>query len=306
MPPTTSSATPTSARSTTRSARTGRSAASAAPGGGGGGTFRMEDMGDLGDLFGGLFGVAPAAPARPSVARSAAPTWRPAAPVVPGRGPRRHDVGQRAPGGALLELPRQRGRPGTSTHTCPRCGGTGSLNDNQGLFSLSTVCPDCMGRGTLFDTPCPVCHGTGTEHKVRSVKVRIPAGVEDGQRIRVKGRGAPGQGMAPAGRPLRGRPRGQARDLRAQRAQPDHHGADHLPRGGAGDDHHGADARRQGHAEGAARHASGKVLRVRGRGVPAGPVATARSRATCWSRSRWWCRPSSPTSRRRRWSRWPR
>jgi molecular chaperone DnaJ len=56
-----------------------------------------------------------------------------------------------------------------------------------------------MGRGTLFDTPCPVCHGTGNEHKVRSVKVRIPAGVEDGQRIRVKGRGAPGQGMAPAG-----------------------------------------------------------------------------------------------------------
>ena len=89
--------------------------------------------------------------------------------------------------------------PGTSTHTCPRCGGSGSLNDNQGLFSLSTVCPDCMGRGTLFDTPCPVCHGTGTEQKVRSVKVRIPPGVEGGQRIRVKGRGAPGQGMAPPG-----------------------------------------------------------------------------------------------------------
>ena len=89
--------------------------------------------------------------------------------------------------------------PGTATHTCPRCGGTGSLNDNQGLFSLSTVCPDCVGRGTLFDTPCPVCKGSGVERKVRSVKVRIPAGVEDGQRIRVKGRGAPGQGMAPPG-----------------------------------------------------------------------------------------------------------
>ncbi len=89
--------------------------------------------------------------------------------------------------------------PGTATHTCPRCGGTGTLNDNQGLFSLSTVCPDCVGRGTLFDTPCPVCKGSGTERKVRSVKVRIPAGVEDGQRIRVKGRGAPGQGMAPPG-----------------------------------------------------------------------------------------------------------
>jgi molecular chaperone DnaJ len=89
--------------------------------------------------------------------------------------------------------------PGTATHTCPRCGGSGTLNDDQGLFSLSTVCPDCVGRGTLFDTPCPVCQGSGTERKVRSVKVRIPAGVEDGQRIRVKGRGAPGQGMAPPG-----------------------------------------------------------------------------------------------------------
>ena len=170
------------------------------PGGGGGGTFRMEDMGDLGDLFGGLFG-------------GGAGRTR-----TTQRGPQRgadmeaqlHLSFQDAVHGVTtsVNVPQEvrcsncRGSgaaPGTSTHTCPRCGGTGSLNDNQGLFSLSTVCPDCMGRGTLFDTPCPVCHGTGQEHKVRSVKVRIPAGVEDGQRIRVKGRGAPGQGMAPAG-----------------------------------------------------------------------------------------------------------
>ncbi|MGH9082566.1 MAG: DnaJ C-terminal domain-containing protein, partial [Acidimicrobiales bacterium] len=72
-------------------------------------------------------------------------------------------------------------------------------DDNQGLFSLSTVCPQCNGRGTVVDTPCPTCHGTGTERRTRTVKVRIPPGVEDGQRIRVKGRGVPGQGMAPAG-----------------------------------------------------------------------------------------------------------
>jgi molecular chaperone DnaJ len=171
-----------------------------APGGPGGGTFRMEDMGDLGDLFGGLFGGG-AGRTRPTQ-----------------RGPQRgadmeaqlHLSFQDAVHGVTtsVNVPQEvrcsncRGSgaaPGTSTHTCPRCGGSGSLNDNQGLFSLSTVCPDCMGRGTLFDTPCPVCHGTGNEHKVRSVKVRIPAGVEDGQRIRVKGRGAPGQGMAPPG-----------------------------------------------------------------------------------------------------------
>jgi molecular chaperone DnaJ len=162
----------------------------------GGGTFRMEDMGDLGDLFGGLFGNR----------------------TRPQRGPQRgadmeaalHLSFQDAVHGVTtsVNVPQDvrcsncRGTgaaPGTSTHTCPRCGGTGSLNDNQGLFSLSKVCPDCVGRGTLFDTPCPVCKGSGTERKVRSVKVRIPAGVEDGQRIRVKGRGAPGQGMAPPG-----------------------------------------------------------------------------------------------------------
>jgi len=167
------------------------------PGGGAGGTFRMEDMGDLGDLFGGLFG---------NRARQ------------PQRGPQRgadmeaalhlsfqdavHGVttSVNVPTDARCSNCRGTGAaPGTSTHTCPRCGGTGSLNDNQGLFSLSTVCPDCVGRGTLFDTPCPVCKGSGTEQKVRSVKVRIPAGVEDGQRIKVKGRGAAGQGMAPPG-----------------------------------------------------------------------------------------------------------
>jgi len=89
--------------------------------------------------------------------------------------------------------------PGTSTHTCPRCNGKGTLDDNQGLFSLSTVCPQCNGRGTVVDTPCPTCHGSGTERRTRTVKVRIPAGVEDGQRIRVKGRGVAGQGVAPAG-----------------------------------------------------------------------------------------------------------
>ncbi|HEY1826847.1 MAG TPA: molecular chaperone DnaJ [Acidimicrobiales bacterium] len=165
--------------------------------GGGGGTFRMEDFGDLGDIFGGLFG-------------NRTRTTQ--------RGPQRgadmeaslHLSFQDAVHGVTtsVNVPQEsrcsncRGSgaaPGTSTHTCPRCGGTGSLNDNQGLFSLSTVCPDCVGRGTLFDTPCPVCHGTGSEQKVRAVKVRIPAGVEDGQRIRVKGRGAPGQGMAPPG-----------------------------------------------------------------------------------------------------------
>jgi molecular chaperone DnaJ len=73
------------------------------------------------------------------------------------------------------------------------------LNDNQGMFSLSSPCPDCQGRGTRIVDPCPACNGTGLEQRQRQVKVRIPAGVEDGQRIRVKGRGAPGANNGPAG-----------------------------------------------------------------------------------------------------------
>jgi molecular chaperone DnaJ len=90
-------------------------------------------------------------------------------------------------------------RPGSSPVTCPRCGGSGVLNDNQGLFSLSQPCPECGGRGTKIVDPCPTCFGTGVERRQRQVKVRIPPGVEDGQRIRAKGRGEPGRNGGPAG-----------------------------------------------------------------------------------------------------------
>ncbi len=166
--------------------------------GGAGGTFRVEDMGDLSDIFGGLFGGGGRTRTRRGPQRGAdmeAQLHLSFEDAVHGV-----TTSVNVPSEARCSNCRGSGAaPGTSTHTCPHCGGTGSLNDNQGLFSLSTVCPDCMGRGTLFDTPCPVCRGTGTEQKVRSVKVRIPPGVEGGQRIRVKGRGAPGQGMAPPG-----------------------------------------------------------------------------------------------------------
>ena len=89
--------------------------------------------------------------------------------------------------------------PGTHPVTCPRCGGTGSLQDNQGLFSLSQICPQCQGRGTVVTTPCPTCAGSGVEQRDRQVKVRIPPGVADGQRIRVKGKGAAGRDNGPAG-----------------------------------------------------------------------------------------------------------
>jgi molecular chaperone DnaJ len=90
-------------------------------------------------------------------------------------------------------------RPGTHPERCPQCGGAGAIAVDQGPFSFSQVCPNCGGRGQVVHDPCPTCNGRGTEVRAREVKVRVPAGVDDGQRIRVKGRGAAGANGGPAG-----------------------------------------------------------------------------------------------------------
>jgi molecular chaperone DnaJ len=71
--------------------------------------------------------------------------------------------------------------------------------ENQGPFSFSTPCPTCGGRGVVVEHPCATCGGRGVERRPRTVKVRIPAGVEDGQRIRMKERGSPGRNGGPPG-----------------------------------------------------------------------------------------------------------
>jgi molecular chaperone DnaJ len=89
--------------------------------------------------------------------------------------------------------------PGTAPAVCPVCSGRGVINDNQGLFSFSQPCQNCAGTGMTVEHPCPTCLGSGVEHRARQIKVRIPAGVEDGQRIRVKARGGAGRGGGPPG-----------------------------------------------------------------------------------------------------------
>lgn len=88
---------------------------------------------------------------------------------------------------------------GTRPVSCTRCAGRGVVDDNQGFFSFSTPCPSCRGQGTIVESPCATCRGSGSESRSREVKVRIPAGVEDGKRIRVKGRGEPGRSGGPTG-----------------------------------------------------------------------------------------------------------
>lgn len=85
--------------------------------------------------------------------------------------------------------------PGSETARCGRCDGRGTVNFGQGGFSVSRPCPDCLGRGERPSAPCPSCGGQGQVRARRTVKVKIPAGVEDGQKIRLSGQGEP----APAG-----------------------------------------------------------------------------------------------------------
>lgn len=90
-------------------------------------------------------------------------------------------------------------KPGTTPHVCPQCGGSGQVAVDQGPFSFSQVCPSCGGRGHVIAEACPTCRGSGVEARPREVKVRIPAGVNDGQRIRVAGRGGAGRNGGPPG-----------------------------------------------------------------------------------------------------------
>ena len=91
------------------------------------------------------------------------------------------------------------GEPGTPVEICPTCSGAGTVAQSQGFFSISQPCPQCRGNGKLIEKPCSTCRGRGTEIRSRTIKVRIPPGVEDGSAIRVRGSGAPGRNGGPAG-----------------------------------------------------------------------------------------------------------
>jgi molecular chaperone DnaJ len=176
-------------------------------GGGAGGGFRVDDLGDLGDVFGGLFG-------RMRGGGGGAGTRV----RTRGTGPQRgsdleaelHLSFEDAVAGVTTTVNLTSdaacstchgtgAEPGTAPKPCPTCLGRGVLDDNQGLFSFSTPCATCAGRGTVVESPCRTCGGAGVERRARQVKVRVPSGVSDGQRIRMKERGGAGRNGGPAG-----------------------------------------------------------------------------------------------------------
>ena len=92
------------------------------------------------------------------------------------------------------------GKPGTTPHICTQCEGAGFVVvSTGGGFAMNETCPACGGRQLVYDEPCPTCHGSGRGMSARTIQARIPAGVKDGQKIRLKGKGGAGENGGPAG-----------------------------------------------------------------------------------------------------------
>jgi len=162
------------------------------------GGFNVDDLGDLGDIFGGLFGRGRGARQQSRAERGADLqvdvnlSFEDALKGIETRIPVDVQTACRECGGSGA-------KPGTSPKICPECRGRGVVSEAQGLFSLSQPCPRCRGNGTVVEDPCPNCRGTGRERRTKRYSVKIPAGVRDGTRIRLKGKGEAGLNGGPAG-----------------------------------------------------------------------------------------------------------
>lgn len=91
------------------------------------------------------------------------------------------------------------GAPGSSKKTCPTCGGVGQVRQGNGFFTIQQTCPTCRGKGVSIDKPCSSCRGTGIQEKSKQMSLKIPAGVDDGKRIVIRGQGDVGENGGVAG-----------------------------------------------------------------------------------------------------------
>ncbi|HET7231796.1 MAG TPA: molecular chaperone DnaJ [Longimicrobium sp.] len=175
------------------------------PGGGQTFTFEDLDLGGLGDMFSSIF----------DFGKRGRPGTQPG--TRPG-GPQRGEnieyqvevpFKTAARGGTITvtlpvteECPVCAGagaKPGTPIVTCPECKGAGTITFGQGGFGVTRPCPNCYGRGKVPQEPCENCHGQGQIRQQKSVNVAVPAGVDNGSRIRISGQGEKGAGGGPAG-----------------------------------------------------------------------------------------------------------
>jgi len=169
------------------------------PGGQGHGGFGAEGVGDIfGDVFGDIFGGGRRGGGGPQVFRGADLGYE-----------LRLDLEDAVSGDTVeIDVPTQVGcgkcdgsgaKKGTTPDTCSTCGGAGQVRMQQGFFSVQQACPACKGAGTTISDPCDECHGRGRIRKTRTLSVKVPAGVDDGDRIRLSGEGEAGRNGGPSG-----------------------------------------------------------------------------------------------------------
>ena len=164
------------------------------------GNFDFGDIGDLGDIFGGLFGGAGRTRTRAQrqpqrggdIEAEVHLSFEDSLRGVKARVPVEMTTACHECGGTGA-------RPGTAPVICPECNGRGVKTESQGLFALSQPCPRCRGNGTVIEQPCPKCQGTGRERRIKTYTVKIKAGVKDGTRITLRGKGEAGQNGGPSG-----------------------------------------------------------------------------------------------------------
>jgi molecular chaperone DnaJ len=176
-------------------------------GAGGGYGFDLGDLfgqnsgsgGRLGDLLGGVFGSGGGRTTQQTRPRRGADIETEAS-LSFGDAIEGATVSLRLAGeGPCKECAGTGAKAGTVPRVCPTCEGTGQGSRNLGNFAFSEPCKTCRGRGLVVDDPCPSCSGSGRAMSTRTIQARIPAGVGDGQRIKLKGKGAPGERGGPAG-----------------------------------------------------------------------------------------------------------
>ena len=170
------------------------------PNSGGAGFGGGGDFGDIfGDVFGDIFGGGGARGGRQSRARQGS-DLRYNLELSLEEAVRGKSVDIRVPTLVECEVCDGSGaKKGSTPKTCPTCHGNGQVQMRQGFFAVQQTCPTCSGKGKIIEDPCNSCHGHGRKEKTKTLNVKIPSGVDTGDRIRLSGEGEAGENGAPAG-----------------------------------------------------------------------------------------------------------
>jgi len=154
----------------------------------------------FGDIFGDIFGAGGARGGRAGPQVFKGGDLRYSMEISLEEAARGHETQIRIPGWTNCDLCTGTGaEPGSKVETCSTCNGQGQVRMSQGFFSMQQTCPKCRGNGQFIAKPCKKCHGEGKTKQQKTLEVKIPAGIEDGMRIRLSGHGEPGINQGPPG-----------------------------------------------------------------------------------------------------------